>query len=151
VKPKDILTADLSVELPTGPYRLHDSEGDINEPTIQPGSGSYDLLSTVHYAHHAFPGPWNVPRRRLPLERRERPALPDRQRGGAQRGSRPRGEWTGGVVRPGERPRASRDRFHGDDVPSTDRPTSTSPLVWRSAARPEPGSTATSRSPCTRT
>ncbi len=52
---RDHLVGALSVELPTGAYRLRDSEGSINEPTIQPGSGSYDCVAALHYAHQWIP------------------------------------------------------------------------------------------------
>lgn len=55
VRPKDLLIVGLSLKLPTGPYRIRDSEGEINEPTIQPGSGSYDLLGSLSYSHRAVP------------------------------------------------------------------------------------------------
>jgi hypothetical protein len=55
VKANDLLMGSLAVKLPTGSYKLLDSEGEINEPGIQPGSGSYDGLLTVYYARHAFP------------------------------------------------------------------------------------------------
>lgn len=52
---KDLLVGGLSLELPTGQYKLRDSEGDINEPTIQPGSGSLDAAASVYYAHQWIP------------------------------------------------------------------------------------------------
>jgi len=55
VKSKDILVGSLAVKLPTGEYRLRDSEGDINEPTIQPGSGSYDAIAGLYYARQVLP------------------------------------------------------------------------------------------------
>lgn len=55
VKANDLLMGSASLKVPTGPYKLLDSEGDINEPTIQPGTGSYDGLLTLYYAHHQFP------------------------------------------------------------------------------------------------
>ena len=55
VKANDLLMGSLAVKLPTGSYKLLDSEGDINEPGIQPGSGSYDGLVTLYYVRHAFP------------------------------------------------------------------------------------------------
>jgi hypothetical protein len=55
VKANDLLMGSLSVKVPTGPYKLLDSEGDINEPTIQPGTGSYDELITLYYVRHQFP------------------------------------------------------------------------------------------------
>ncbi|HZM68982.1 MAG TPA: hypothetical protein VFB95_01280 [Candidatus Cryosericum sp.] len=51
VRPQDLLVGSLSVELPTGPYRLRDDEGAIGEPTLMPGSGSTDLVLALHYAH----------------------------------------------------------------------------------------------------
>jgi len=55
VKANDLLMGSLSVKTPTGPYKLLDSEGAINEPTIQPGTGSYDELLTLYYVRHQFP------------------------------------------------------------------------------------------------
>lgn len=52
---RDLLVGGLTVKLPTGPYRLSDSEGDINEPSIQPGTGSFDVIGTLHYAHQVVP------------------------------------------------------------------------------------------------
>lgn len=57
VRSNDILLGSLTVKLPTGPYKLRDSEGAINEPTIQPGTGSYDETLAVDYTHHPFPRP----------------------------------------------------------------------------------------------
>lgn len=53
----DLLLGSASIEAPTGPYKLRDSEGAINEPTIQPGSGSWDGTLALHYTHHPFPRP----------------------------------------------------------------------------------------------
>jgi hypothetical protein len=47
---KGLLDGTLSVEAPTGPYRLHDPEGAIGEPTLMPGSGSTDFLAGLYYA-----------------------------------------------------------------------------------------------------
>jgi hypothetical protein len=55
VKTKDLLVGGLAVKLPTGSYRLLDSEGAINEPTIQPGTGSTDLIASLYYAHQVVP------------------------------------------------------------------------------------------------
>jgi hypothetical protein len=55
VKANDLLMGSVSVKTPTGPYKLLDSEGAINEPTIQPGTGSYDGLITLYYVKHQFP------------------------------------------------------------------------------------------------
>jgi hypothetical protein len=47
---KNLLDGTLSVEAPTGPYRLHDPSGQIGEPTLMPGSGSTDFLAGLHYS-----------------------------------------------------------------------------------------------------
>jgi hypothetical protein len=52
VHPKDILVGGLGLRLPTGPYRLRDGEGAINEPTIQPGTGATAVAASLYYAHH---------------------------------------------------------------------------------------------------
>ena len=56
VKATDLLMGSLALKTPTGPYKLLDSEGAIDEPTLQPGTGSYDGLVTLYYVHHQFPG-----------------------------------------------------------------------------------------------
>ena len=50
------------LKLPTGVYRLRDREGTINEPTIQPGSGSTDGIVSVLYSHQVIPnqGEWFI-------------------------------------------------------------------------------------------
>ena len=55
VKTKDILVGGLALKVPTGAYRLLDSEGAINEPTIQPGTGSTDVITSLHYSHQIAP------------------------------------------------------------------------------------------------
>ncbi len=55
VKTKDLLTGALAIKLPTGAGTLHDSEGAINEPTIQPGTGTTDVILSAHYAHQVVP------------------------------------------------------------------------------------------------
>ncbi len=52
---KDLLVGGLAIKLPTGTYRLRDSEGDINEPTLQPGTGSVDAITSLHYARQWVP------------------------------------------------------------------------------------------------
>lgn len=47
---KNILVGGLLVKFPTGAYRLRDSEGEINEPTIQPGTGSTDVIVSLLYS-----------------------------------------------------------------------------------------------------
>jgi hypothetical protein len=55
VKANDLLLGTASIKLPTGPYKLLDTDGAINEPTIQPGTGSYDGVISLYYAKHLFP------------------------------------------------------------------------------------------------
>ncbi len=57
VRAKDLLFGSFTAKFPTGPYKLLDSEGAINEPTIQPGSGSYDGTLSLQYVRHVFPSP----------------------------------------------------------------------------------------------
>ncbi len=58
VATKDLLVVGAGVKLPTGAYKLRDSEGAINEPTIQPGTGATDLIATIHYSHQWVPRRW---------------------------------------------------------------------------------------------
>jgi hypothetical protein len=57
VKANDLLMGSVSAKVPTGAYRLLDNEGAVNEPTIQPGTGSYDGMITMYYVRHQFPKP----------------------------------------------------------------------------------------------
>ena len=57
MKANDLLIGSAAVKLPTGAYKLLDSEGSINEPGLQPGSGSYDGWLALYYARHPFPSP----------------------------------------------------------------------------------------------
>ena len=56
VKAMDVLTGDLAVKLPTGSYKGLDSEGAIQEPTIQPGTGSTDAIVRLRWSHTIRPG-----------------------------------------------------------------------------------------------
>ncbi len=58
VATKDLLVVGGGVKLATGAYKLRDGEGNINEPTIQPGTGAMDLIGTVHYSHQWVPHRW---------------------------------------------------------------------------------------------
>jgi len=49
------LVGGAGVKLPTGEYKLRDSEGDITEPTLQPGTGSYDYLVSLFYDYQWQP------------------------------------------------------------------------------------------------
>jgi len=55
VKTKNLLVGGLGVKLPSGAYRLLDGEGAINEPTIQPGTGSTDVVASLYYTHQITP------------------------------------------------------------------------------------------------
>ena len=56
---KNLLIAGGGLKLPTGPYKLLDTEGEINEPTIQPGTGSWDPFIQVYYDHQVVPNRWD--------------------------------------------------------------------------------------------
>jgi hypothetical protein len=51
----DTLSGTLAIETPTGAYRLRDSEGEITEPSLQPGSGSWDWIASANYLHDWVP------------------------------------------------------------------------------------------------
>lgn len=55
VKARQILVGGLAVKAPTGQYRLRDSEGEINEPTIQPGTGSTDFIGSLAWSRQVVP------------------------------------------------------------------------------------------------
>ena len=52
---KHFLVGGLGIKLPTGEYNLRDSFGAINEPTLMPGTGSFDGIASVFYAYQIFP------------------------------------------------------------------------------------------------
>lgn len=52
---RHLLVGGLGVKTPTGEYKLRDSEGDINEPTIMPGTGSWDGIVLAYYAYQVIP------------------------------------------------------------------------------------------------
>jgi hypothetical protein len=60
VKARQILVGGLAIKLPTGQYKLLDSEGEINEPTIEPGTGSTDFIGSLAYSRQIVPqkGEW---------------------------------------------------------------------------------------------
>lgn len=55
VREQQLLVGGLLVKFPTGQYKLRDSEGGINEPTIQPGTGSTDFIGSLLYSHQVIP------------------------------------------------------------------------------------------------
>jgi hypothetical protein len=60
VRPRRQLIGSAGLELPTGPYRLRDDEGAIGEPTLMPGSGSYDAVLGLMYAQILGERGWNL-------------------------------------------------------------------------------------------
>lgn len=52
---RDLLAGTLSLKAPTGAWKLHDAEGGVSEPGLQPGSGSWDLLAGLYYARTIRP------------------------------------------------------------------------------------------------
>jgi hypothetical protein len=60
LRPRRQLIGSIGVELPTGPYRLRDDEGQIGEPTLMPGSGSYDLVVGLLYTQIVGERGWNL-------------------------------------------------------------------------------------------
>jgi hypothetical protein len=55
VTTKHLLVGGVGIKFPTGEYKLRDSEGAINEPTIMPGTGSFDLLLSGYYSYGWHP------------------------------------------------------------------------------------------------
>lgn len=56
---KHLLVGSLGVKAPTGEYKLLNEEGAINEPSIMPGTGSWDGLLGVYYAYQFSPHRWD--------------------------------------------------------------------------------------------
>lgn len=57
---RHLLVAGLGIKAPTGEYKLRNSSGDINEPTLMPGSGAWDGLFSLHYAYQIQPHEWDT-------------------------------------------------------------------------------------------
>jgi hypothetical protein len=57
---KHLLVGGLGIKAPTGEYKLRDHDGEINEPTIQPGTGSWDGIASLYYAYEIFPHELNA-------------------------------------------------------------------------------------------
>jgi hypothetical protein len=55
VSTKHLLVGGLGIKAPTGEYKLLNSEGEINEPTLMPGTGSWDGIISAHYAYQILP------------------------------------------------------------------------------------------------
>ena len=60
IKTKHLLVGGLGIKAPTGEYKLLDHDGGINEPTIQPGTGSWDGVLSLYYAYEIFPHELNA-------------------------------------------------------------------------------------------
>lgn len=55
VSTKNLLVSGIGVKIPSGEYKLLSHDGEINEPTIMPGTGSWDGLFSAYYAYQIFP------------------------------------------------------------------------------------------------
>ncbi len=55
VSTKHLLVGGLGIKTPSGKYKLLDHDGEINEPTIQPGTGSWDGIVSVYHAYQLIP------------------------------------------------------------------------------------------------
>lgn len=120
VRTKDILIGSLVVKLPTGQYKLRDSEGDINEPTIQPGTGSTDFIASALFSHQVIPlkGEWFVSGSyRANRENDLRYRFGDESQASAGFRYRTEKAVTWSLQVNGRM--ALRDRFRGENVPST--------------------------------
>jgi len=118
--PRDIVIVSGAVKLPTGAHDKLDSGGEINEPTLQPGTGSTDLSGSVLYSRQLSSYRTELfvtgSYRRNGTSDLEYRIGDETQAGiGYQRAFGRR--WAGTVqvnLRHGKR-----DRFLGDEVPST--------------------------------
>jgi hypothetical protein len=120
VRPRDLLVGGVAIKLPTGAYRLLDSQGEIDEPTIQPGSGSTDGIASLYYTRSELPGGLEAFASTSYRINRENPL--DYEIGdetvvnaGASGPLGARARWSLQV----NFRRAGRDRFLGEDVDST--------------------------------
>jgi hypothetical protein len=52
---KHLFTAGTGIKAPTGEYKLRNSRGGINEPSIMPGTSSWDGLLSAFYSYQIFP------------------------------------------------------------------------------------------------
>ncbi len=60
ISTKHLWVAGLGIKTPTGEYKLLDHDGEINEPTIQPGTGSWDGQFSSYYAYQIIPHTWDA-------------------------------------------------------------------------------------------
>ena len=119
-RPKNRLSGTVFLKAPTGDWRLRDSEGGINEPTIQPGSGSWDWIASADYGHDWVAGRHGF---FVTLLRRVNAGNDldyefgdETQAGfGVQARAGDRVVWMGQI----NLRRTDRDRFRGETVPAT--------------------------------
>lgn len=52
---RHLLVGGIGIKAPTGEYKLLNNTGAINEPTVMPGSGSWDGLVSAYYAYQIKP------------------------------------------------------------------------------------------------
>ena len=57
---KHIFVGGIGIKFATGDYKLRDSDGGINEPTLMPGTGSYDAILSGIYNYSAIPNKLNI-------------------------------------------------------------------------------------------
>jgi hypothetical protein len=57
---KHMFVGGVGIKFATGDYKLLDSGGSINEPTLQPGTGSYDAVVSGIYNYSAIPTKLNL-------------------------------------------------------------------------------------------
>lgn len=57
---KHMLVGGVGIKFATGDHKVLDSEGGINEPTLQPGTGSYDAVVSGIYNYSAIPTKLNL-------------------------------------------------------------------------------------------
>jgi hypothetical protein len=56
---KHLFVGGAGIKFATGEYKLRDNEGNINEPTLMPGTGSYDAIISGLYNYSVIPGQLN--------------------------------------------------------------------------------------------
>lgn len=55
VSTRHLLVGGVGLKFPSGEYKLLDSEGAIGEPTLMPGTGSWDPLVSLYYSYQVLP------------------------------------------------------------------------------------------------
>lgn len=57
---KHLFAGGTGIKFPTGEYRLRNSEGHVNEPTIMPGTGSFDAILSGLYNYSFIPNKLDI-------------------------------------------------------------------------------------------